>query len=285
MAWSLKTVRRSAFALFVGLTFGVSLSAQSSGHTRIALFDPVGNSRDSTLAAVLSTVTDSVELSLDVLQRYDVKRLPAVDPSTGLDKVRAYCEANRMDQAIMGSGAARTAGGYDFRLVVYDRRKDSITVDQKGSSTGVLDIFDTTDALIASLLDGLSGTHLLFGSLTVETDPVGATVAVNGKKVGASPVNLRGLPVGTIQVSAHSDGREDVVTTVTIVDGQSADQALTLVRSTGTLSVKAPADAVITVRSGELGEKSLTARVRCHCPRGSTKRWPLTRGFPPCRPD
>ena len=258
MRWSLNTVRRPAIALFVGLAFGVSLSAQSGSLARIALFDPVGTSKDSTLAAVLSAVTDSVELSLDVLQRYDVKRLPAADPSTGLDKVRSYCEANRVDQAILGSGAARAGGGYDFRLVVYDRRTDSITIDRKGSATGVLDIFDTTDALIASLLDGLSGTHLLFGSLTVETDPAGATIAVNGKRVGASPVSLRGLPVGTIQVSAHSDGREDVVTSVTIVDGQSADQALTLVRSAGTLSVKAPADAAITVRSPELGERRLT---------------------------
>jgi hypothetical protein len=280
MAWNLNTVRRTAIALFVGLTFGVSLSAQSSSLTRIALFDPVGNSKDSTLAAVLSTVTDSVELSLDVLQRYDVKRLPAADPSTGLDEVRAYCEANRVDQAILGSGAARAAGGYDFRLVVYDRRKDSITVDQKATSTGVLDIFDTTDALIASLLEGLSGTHLLFGSLTVETDPAGATIAVNGKKVGASPVSLRGLPVGTIQVSAHSDGREDVVTSVTIVDGQSADQALTLVRSAGTLSVKAPADAVITVRSAELGEKGLTGTGTLSLPTGEYEVVATDAGLP-----
>jgi hypothetical protein len=233
------------------------------------LYEPAGQKEDSTLAAVLATVTDSVELSLDVLQRYDVKRLPPADPAQDLPKVRAYCEANKIDQAILGSGAARTAGGYDFRLVVYDRRKDSITVDKQGSSAGALDMFDTTDALVASLLDGLSGTHLLFGSLSVETDPVGATVAVNGKEVGQSPVSLRGLPVGTVVVTARGDGREDAAATVTIVDGQSSDQALRLARSVGTLTVKEPADAVLTIRSAEIGEKTVTGSATLSLPTGS----------------
>jgi hypothetical protein len=246
------------------------LFAQSeTGRARIALYEPAGQKEDSTLAAVLATVTDSVELSLDVLQRYDVKRLPPADPAQDLARVRAYCEANKIDQAILGSGAARTAGGYDFRLVVYDRRKDSITVNTQGSSAGALDMFDTTDALVASLLDGLSGTHLLFGSLSVETDPVGTTVAVNGKDVGQSPVSLRGLPVGTVVVTAHGDGREDAAATVAIVDGQSTDQVLRLARSVGTLTVKEPADAVLAVKSAEIGEKDVTGSATLSLPTGS----------------
>jgi hypothetical protein len=64
----------------------------------------------------------------------------------------------------------------------------------QGASAGALDMFDVTDALVSSLLDGLSGTHLLFGSLSLNSDPAGATVSVNGKDVGATPVSLRGLP-------------------------------------------------------------------------------------------
>jgi hypothetical protein len=186
--------RRITLLLLVATCFLPNLDAQSeSSRARIAMFEPAGQKEDTTLAAVLSTVADSVELSLDVLQRYEVRRLPPADPAKGLDQVRAYCQENRIDQAILGSGNARPGGGYRFRLVVYDRKTDKITTDQQGASSGVLDMFDVTDRLVAGLLDGLSGTHLLFGSLSVESDPAGAAVAVNGKEVGSAPLSLRGL--------------------------------------------------------------------------------------------
>jgi hypothetical protein len=225
---------------------------------RIALFEPAGLKSDSTLAAVLSTVADSVELSLVCLQRYEVKRLAPADPSRELQKIRAYCEGNRIDQAICGSGSARKGGGYLFRLAVYDRRSDRITISREGASTGALDMFDVTDTLVAALLDGLSGTHLLFGSLAVQTEPPGAVVSVNGKDVGQAPVALRGLPVGAVKISARSEGREDAESSVTIADGETADATLTLARSTGKLAVEMPDDAVVKVRNSEIGEKTIS---------------------------
>ena len=275
-----RSLRRLAAVLLFVISVLLPLSAQSNdSRARIALYEPAGQKEDAPLAAVLATVADSVEISLDVLQRYEVTRLPPADPAADLARVKAYCEANRIDEAILGSGSAH-GSGYDFRLVVYDRRKDAITVDKQGSSSGALDMFDATDALVASLLDGLSGTHLLFGSLTVETDPAGAIVAVNGKDVGASPVSLRGLPVGTVQVSAHAGGREEAQAAVTIADGQSTDQSLSLARSTGTLSVKAPADAVIAIRSTEIGEKDLSGSASVSLPTGDYQVVATDAGLP-----
>ena len=100
--------RRLALAFLMGTCFVSTLVAQSdSGRARIALYEPAGQKEDAALAAVLSAVADSVELSLTVLQRYDVRRLPPVDPAQDLQKVRAYCKTNRIDQAILGSGSAR----------------------------------------------------------------------------------------------------------------------------------------------------------------------------------
>src|SRR5208283_2189532 len=204
---------------------GADLDAE---HARIALYQPAGQKEDMTLAAVLRTVADSIELSLDLLQRYEVTRLSAADPAADLDKVRAYCQENRIDQAILGSGVARPGGGYRFRLVVYDRKTDKITTDRQGTSNGVLDMFEVTDALVASLLDSLSGTHLLFGSLSVQSDPAGATISVNGKDVGQAPLSLRGLPVGTVELTARSDGREVARALVTIADGETTGASLKL---------------------------------------------------------
>ena len=256
------------FLLFVigGL---LSLNAQSEvSRARIALFEPAGGKGDAALTAVLATVADSVELSLDVLQRYEVRRLPPADPAKDLTRVKAYCQANRIDQAIMGSGSAKADGGYLFKLVVYDRRSDSITLAPEGASTGALDMFDVTDKLVGTLLDGLSGTHLLFGSLSVETDPAGATVSVNGKEVGTAPLSLRGLPAEAVQVSARLAGHEEVNTSVTITDGESTDVPLSLARSTGTLALTVPKDAVVTVSSAEIGKKDLSGPVAATLPTG-----------------
>jgi hypothetical protein len=236
--------------------------------TRIALFEPAGQKADATLVAVLSTVAESVELSLDVLQRYEVRRVASADPARDLERVRAYCQENRIDQAILGSGSARLGGGYLFRLVVYDRRTDSITLTREGSSSGVLDMFDTTDALVASLLDALSGTHLLFGSLTVETGPAGAVVSLNGREVGTAPISLRGLPVGTVQLSARSEGHEETRTTVTIADGETTDVPLKLARSMGTLAIGMPKDAVVAISSTEMGEKVISGPGTTEMPTG-----------------
>ena len=246
-----------------------TLGAESeSGRARIALYEPAGQKQDGTLMAVLSTMADSVEMSLVVLDRYELRRLPPADPVRDREKIRSYCEANRIDQAILGSGSARTGGGYDFRLVVYNRQKDSITVDRKGSSTGALDMFDVTDALVASLLDGLSGTHLLFGSLAVQSSPPGATVAVNGKTVGTAPLSLRGLPVGAVEISGELEGHEAARATLTIVDGSTTNASLSLPRSTGTLALVVPKDAVVQVKSTEIGQKDLTGPGGTELPTG-----------------
>jgi hypothetical protein len=152
--------------------------------------------------------------------------------------------------------------------VVYDRRSDKITITREGASKGALDMFDVTDALIASVLDGLSGTHLLFGSLAVQTEPSGAVVSVNGKDVGPAPVSLRGLPVGAVKLSARSEGRENAESLVTIADGETADATLTLERSKGTLAVEIPDDAVVKVRNSEVGEKEISGASEAELPTG-----------------
>ena len=263
-------MRQIALTLFFTGCILFALDAQSdTARARIALFEPAGQKSDAALTAVLDTVAESVELSLDVLQRYEVTRLPPADPAKDLARVRAYCQANRIDQAILGSGTVLAQGGYLFKLVVYDRRSDSITLEPEGSSSGALDMFDVTDKLVGTLLDGLSGTHLVFGSLSVETDPAGATVSVNGKEVGTAPLSLRGLPTGAVQVSARLAGHEDANAAATIADGEATDSSLNLARSTGTLALKVPRDAVISVRSTEIGQKDFTGPGAATLPTGS----------------
>ncbi|HUJ73631.1 MAG TPA: PEGA domain-containing protein, partial [bacterium] len=248
----------------------VAAPAQSaSTRPLIALFEPFGPKADTTLAAALSTVADSVELDLTCLQRFDVRRLPARDPARDMGSVRSYCRANRIDQAILGSGISQASGGYAFTLMLYDRRTDAVTMVQEGACSGALDMFDTTDTLVAALLDKLSGEHLLFGALVIETDPPGAVVTLNGKELGASPLSLRGLPVGPVTVSARSPGWEEGSSTVKVEDNQTSSISLKLARSMGTLRLDMPEDAYVTVRSADVPERILWGPTSEELPTGS----------------
>jgi hypothetical protein len=270
MAKRPRVVRRLLLVLIAGIFSLIPLWSQAeTGRARIALFTPAGTKTDVTLIAVLDTMADSVELSLACLELYEVRRLPAADPVREMGRVRAYCQDNRIDQAIVGSGSARREGGYTFRLAVYDRRSDSVTVDKEGVCRGALDMFDTADALVESLLDGLSGTHLLFGSLIVDTDPAGAFISVNGKDVGAAPVTLRGLPVGVVRVAARRSGREQADSSVTILDGETARASLTLARSMGSVELDMPADAVVSIRAAGMEEKLLRGSTSEELPTGA----------------
>jgi hypothetical protein len=234
--------------LLLALVVSTPLTASpEDGRARIALFQPASSGADPTLAAVLVTLTDTVELSLACLDRYSVRRLPPTDPSADLQKIRAYCAENRIDQAVGGSAKARKEGGYAFRLVVYDRLKDSITLVREGASNGALDLFDVTDALVASLLDGLSGSHLQFGSLEVQSEPPGAALLLNGQDAGLAPATFRSVPAGRLQVAAKADGWEDAGVSAVIEDGATATVVLKLVRSTGRLDITVPSEALLTI--------------------------------------
>jgi len=274
-------IRRLTLTLIAACCSLLLLGADTdSGKARIALFEPAGQKEDAALAAVLSTMASSVELSLDVLQRWEVRRLPAADPVKDLARVRAYCQANRIDQAILGSGSARAGGGYQFKLVVYDRRADAITITQEGASKGALDMFDVTDTLVGSLLDGLSGTHLVFGSLSVDSEPEGAVITVNGKEVGAAPVSLRGMPVGTLEVVARTAGREETKAEVAIADGETTSSTLKLERSVGRLAMAMPRDAVAVVRSVEIGQKQMAGPGTASLPTGEYEVQASCAGLP-----
>ena len=88
--------------------------------------------------------------------------------------------------------------------------------------------------LVLFMAFGFSGYLLPWNELAFFATKVGTAMAAvvpgigrgiletlrGGKEVGAAPVSLRGLPVGTVEVSGHMDGRETAKTSVTISDGE-----------------------------------------------------------------
>jgi hypothetical protein len=195
---------RATIVLLALATAVAPLSAQA-GRSRIALFDLAPGPGGAGIRPVTDAVADTMALTLALLGRFEVIRLETPDALADLPALREYCAANRIDQAVGGSGTPRAGGGYSFRLGVYDRHEDRVTRVREGSSTGLLDIFEVTDELVTELLEALSGTHIGFGAL--ELQPRGErgeyAVWIDGTPVGTGVTSVDRLLIGRRTVSVR----------------------------------------------------------------------------------
>jgi len=60
---------------------------------------------------------------------------------------------------------------------------------------------------------------ILFGSIIVESVPVGASVSLDGKIVGVTPLTLHNIPAGAHSVTISSEGFQDATSTIEIAGG------------------------------------------------------------------
>jgi hypothetical protein len=73
-----------------------------------------------------------------------------------------------------------------------------------------------------------------YGSLAVNTSPPGAQVYVDGALKGITPTTIPGLSPGTHAIILKMDGFQDLVTTITITSGQTAEYTTALSRNAKT---------------------------------------------------
>jgi hypothetical protein len=66
------------------------------------------------------------------------------------------------------------------------------------------------------------------GSLTVDSRPTGATVTINGKESGTTPVTMNDLAPGEYRVMMTMKGYRNFATTVRVVAGEHARAAASL---------------------------------------------------------
>ena len=66
------------------------------------------------------------------------------------------------------------------------------------------------------------------GSLSVNSNPSGATVLIDGKERGTTPVEVSNLTLGKHQLKVQMQGYEDLTQTVTVKEGQTSELILAL---------------------------------------------------------
>ncbi|MBN1425916.1 PEGA domain-containing protein [Candidatus Fermentibacteria bacterium] len=92
------------------------------------------------------------------------------------------------------------------------------------------------------------------GSLVIEVSEEGASVALDGSRIGASPLPARKVKAGSHQIAATKQGFQDARTTAVVSPGATVTASLRLVPDTGAADIlSTPTGARVVVNGVEIG--------------------------------
>ncbi len=108
------------------------------------------------------------------------------------------------------------------------------------------------------------------GGLVVRTTPAGAEVRLGAIALDKSPLTLKDQKLGKYPVRIHLDGYEDWSGEVAVKENEFSDLNVSLIRSTGTLSLQGGAPGVNIILQGAVGEepRKLSLPVEVRLPTG-----------------
>lgn len=118
-------------------------------------------------------------------------------------ELRAAAMERSADYLVYGGIGAERGKNLVFRLGLFDRAKGRTTVLKESEPVPSLGLFEAMDAVIAELLDGISGGHIAFGSVTLTNTGEKGTyrVIMDGMDAGDDLVELPRVLVGTHSLS------------------------------------------------------------------------------------
>ncbi|MFO7848535.1 MAG: outer membrane beta-barrel protein [Spirochaetia bacterium] len=180
-----------------------------------------GDTGGEVLAGILA---DTIELTLQLLGRYEVRPRPSL-PNEAMDESSAalIAERKQLDYLVYGRVERRANGSTLFALSVYSRETEEVTLEQERVADSVFDTFEEAEMLAADLLGAFTGQRIAYGSLSLTNladNPGDYLVRMDGVPVGRNTRVLEQVLVGPRKVEIVS------------LEGESAGNTIALVRTT-----------------------------------------------------
>lgn len=195
---------RSLFSRAAAMAFFVALAALHScpafgddaSAAHVAVVEFANDTGSSSYDAACRSATDTLTLALRQLGRYSVQAEKS--PGRGEDALRAMAVDRRLDFVMFGKLSKPASGGIECSLSVFDRAKGKTAISRTEEATGVLDIFDVTDALVVSVLESMTGSHIGFGTVSFKnTGEKGSySVMLDGSTAGSDLQSLDKVLIG-----------------------------------------------------------------------------------------
>lgn len=120
---------------------------------------------DASIEALAGTATDVVELTLRLVNKYEVNRLDFLAPAADLRTSSRYFRNNDYDHVVFGEFTVDELGQYTFVMSGWNRVNDCVEVRIEQYAESAFEIFDVLDKLKVDFIEQLSGEHIGFGSI------------------------------------------------------------------------------------------------------------------------
>ncbi len=207
-----------------------SFSENKSENLRIGIVLIENPDDDAGIESLCETATDTIELTLRLVNKYTVERLDFLLPETNISRAKLYFKSNGIDNAVFGEIVRSKEGEYTFIVKGWERASDSIVVQAEERSTSVFDMFDIVDNITIEFIEDLSGEHIGFGKINFINKGVDSDYKIYvdgnyiGKNLGESdilygervfkittPGQLGDTVVETVTVNVEENGEHDIV--------------------------------------------------------------------------
>ena len=177
--------------VFAFLVCGVPIMAQEA-LPKIAVIRVENDFNNSSYETACDTVTETIEFTLRLMDRYRIERTDYIDPYKDFNKAKQFFKDYNFDNAIFGRVFPDPGGDIVLAMSVYDRAKDRITIEKQVEVESLLEVFEGSDQLTVAIVEAFSGTHIGFGTLVFsgEGDVGDVVVYIDGEEAGMNPARL-----------------------------------------------------------------------------------------------
>ncbi|MCK5199474.1 MAG: PEGA domain-containing protein [Spirochaetales bacterium] len=191
----------------------------NSGKLRIGIVLIENPRADAGIESLCDTATDTIELTLRLVNKYTVERLDFLTPEAYPDRAKLYFKSNSFDNAVFGQIERNEEGEYTFLIKGWERESDSIVVQTEETVDSVFAMFDIVDNLTIEFIEELSGEHIGFGKIVFINEGAEAdyNIYVDGNYLGRN-IEESEILFGERIFKITAPGRfgDTVVETVTI---------------------------------------------------------------------
>ncbi|MCP5514568.1 MAG: hypothetical protein H7A26_03770 [Spirochaetales bacterium] len=170
---------------------------------RVAVSVPVNNMGDEQYDTLCTVIQDTILLSLKIIDKYDAIPIPLEDRRSP----SVIAAEDNIDTIIFGETSVEQGYACVMKLSVFDKAKNMTVLDKEETAETVLDIFDASDSITASLLEAFSGVHIAYGTLSVDFEDTGVyQILLNGEPIGSSFTSLPKILIGKYKVEVLQAG-------------------------------------------------------------------------------
>ena len=117
------------------------------------------------LQGLNSSLTGTLELTVRFIGKYRVGKVQRLGGELDRDRLKMLCDESGYDTVLFGETEIREDDSVVIRLAAYDRGENEVSAEQIGVAESLLSTFETTDRLVASLVEEFSDVRVEYGRM------------------------------------------------------------------------------------------------------------------------